>query len=167
MPASGSWRCQCGAVLLPRSSVCSECGTVKPVATTTPARRCPFDGGELDALGFCARGNGFPWPLKCPFVCPHCRGPLAWNGGCDRCRGSDTPEERDTWTFTGDYYEPVGDPADPSYGHHVRRYKGPSPVPTRAAVDAYLSELRARLEASQVPDSLPRRPRDVAAPTPR
>ena len=109
MPATGNWRCQCGAVLSARSSACSECGTVKPVATTTPARRCPFDGGEFDALGFCARGNGFPWPLQCPFVCPHCRGPLAWNGGCDRCRGSDTPEERDTWTFTGDYYEPVGD----------------------------------------------------------
>jgi hypothetical protein len=143
---TGSWRCHCGAILPPRLSSCSECGTVRQAAApTSPVRRCRFDGGELDALGFCLKGSGFPWPMPCPFVCPHCRGPLSWNGACDRCRGSDTPEDRDTWTFTGDYYEPVGDPTDPSYGHHVRRYKGPTPAPTRAEVAGYLRELRERL----------------------
>jgi hypothetical protein len=148
MPASSSWRCQCGSILPARTASCPECGTVRPAATPgPPVRHCRFDGGELDALGFCARGNGFPWPMKCPFVCPHCRGPLSWNGGCDRCRGSDTPEDRETWTFTGDYYEPVGDQADPSYGHHVRRYKGPTPVPTRAEIAGYFQEFRDRLDA--------------------
>jgi hypothetical protein len=158
----GKWRCgQCGAILPPRLSSCSECGTVRQAdPASTPVRFCRFDGGELDALGFCVKGNGFPWPMKCPFVCPHCRGPLAWNGGCDRCRGSDTPEDRDTWTFVGDLYEPIGNPASAFYGHHVRRYKGPTPAPTRAEVDASLRELRVRLaqiESQRTGETVPNR----------
>jgi hypothetical protein len=95
-----------------------------------------------------------------PLCLPRVSRPLAWNGACDRCRGSDTPEERDTWTFPGDYCEPVGDPTDPSYGHHVRRYKGPTPAPTLTEVDGYLQELRERLAkitAKQASEAAPDR----------
>jgi len=37
-------------------------------------------------------------------ACPHCRGPLDWDGGCNRCHGCTTGRKED-WTFPGDKYE--------------------------------------------------------------
>ena len=92
-------------------------------------RACPFDGGELDLLGFCATGDGFPWTVKCPWVCTRCRRPLAWNGGCHDCKGSATPWDRATWRFEGDYYEAVTEGPAIRALHPVRPRRDGGPVP--------------------------------------
>jgi hypothetical protein len=117
-------------------------GIVRPASSAPAAvRLCPFDGGELDALGFCATGDGFPWTLKCPWVCSRCRRALSWNGGCDGCKGSATPSDRATWRFEGDYYEPVD--TGPQYGHYLRRSRGPAAAPSVDDVAGYIAALRA------------------------
>ena len=104
-------------------------------------RACPFDGGELDSLGFCATGDGFPWTVKCPWVCTRCRRPLAWNGGCHKCKGSATPWDRATWRFEGDYYEAVTE--GPRYGHYIRCARGATAAPSADTVAGYLGERHA------------------------
>lgn len=113
---------------------------------------CPHDGATLTAERFCARGRGYPYltyqavvledgdaavrllATPCPFVCPLCRKPLAWDGRCDHCHGC-TTGRRDDWTFPGDRYDLFDDKGEPladrseSGGQHWIKTQGP-----RAAV---------------------------------
>ena len=113
---TSDWTCACGVVNPKVRRKCEHCGEFRP-ATDTPRgqlpSRCWYDGGELDALGFCMRGQGFPVDLKCPFVCPFCRSPLSWSGGCDACKGTPTPKLHDTWTIPGTRYETHADDGKP------------------------------------------------------
>jgi hypothetical protein len=65
---------------------------------------CPYDGASLDYRGLCELGRGYPGSMRCPFVCPHCRKRLGWDGGCAHCYGT-TTGKRDEWNFPGDCYE--------------------------------------------------------------
>ena len=42
--------------------------------------------------------------VRPPYVCPLCRHPLTWEGGCESCHGTSTGR-REEWTFPGDRYE--------------------------------------------------------------
>lgn len=97
-----------------------------PTATTRePLMVCPYDGAVLRTDRVCPKGGGYPLGEPCPFVCPICRQPLGWHGGCFRCFGS--RNGRDGWTFPGDKYELYDDTGQPiTDGHHwVRVLKGP------------------------------------------
>ena len=50
--------------------------------------------------------------MNCPFVCPLCRNPRMWSGGCFYCHGTSTGRRED-WAFPGDRYELDG-------GHFVK-----------------------------------------------
>lgn len=75
---------------------------------------CAADGAETAPDGWCPRGEGYaltvrtaqgkPLEVVCPFVCPTCRGPLGWEGGCRRCHGSARLDPA-TWTYPGDTWE--------------------------------------------------------------
>jgi len=62
-------------------------------------------GETLTGSGRCPNTGLYSRAISCPFVCPICRGPLDWVGGCERCHGSVDSGDRDTWTFPGDRYE--------------------------------------------------------------
>lgn len=75
---------------------CRECGAVDAHASASMSaptpRRCPFDGADLHANGYCPTGDGYPITLKhSPDVCPQCGAPLAWSGDCYGCRLPDKP----------------------------------------------------------------------------
>ena len=108
------WSCVlCEAKNDPSADKCEACGALAPSAARAPSngkpatsRQCDC-GGTLDARGFCARGNGYPLTMGCPFVCPLCRYPLAWSGQCQRCYGDPSgARRRDHWAIVGDRYEP-------------------------------------------------------------
>ncbi len=106
-----TWICQCGNRNGRRATACSECGRASAVGGTTAKltasavpRECPADGAILEANGLCPRGRGFPATMRCPFVCPLCRQPLDWDGGCPACHGC-TSALRQDWSFPGDRYE--------------------------------------------------------------
>ncbi len=86
---------------------CPRCGWKAP-ASGKPASKmpsvCPADGARLQADGWCPTGNGYLAHMSCPFVCPICRQPLSWDGGCEHCHGC-TTGAREDWTFPGDRYE--------------------------------------------------------------
>jgi len=58
----------------------------------------------LFASGLCSATGGYPATSSCPLACPICRGPLGWDGGCERCHGC-TSGQREDWAFPGDRYE--------------------------------------------------------------
>jgi hypothetical protein len=87
------WTCPCGVLNTRRRRSCSSCG----------ARRERPTNAVVESN-----------KTACPFVCPLCRGPLDWQGGCARCHGCTTGNKPD-WTFPGDRYEP--DPDNP--GHYT------------------------------------------------
>lgn len=93
-------------------------------------RLCPFDGGTLDAQGYCPTGQGFPVTCRCPFVCQTCRRGLEWSGACFGCHGSRTPADRRTWTFPGDRYETHDDTGRPigDGQHWVCQVRSPRPA---------------------------------------
>ena len=67
------------------------------------ARTCDCSA-RLLASGLCSATGGYPASARCPHACPICRGPLGWEGGCERCHGC-TTGQREDWTFLGDRYE--------------------------------------------------------------
>lgn len=88
-------------------AACPRCGWKVPI-TAAPrapasAATCPVDGARLQADGFCPVGSGYRVDMACPFVCPHCRRPLSWDGGCLSCFGT-TTGKREDWTFPGHRY---------------------------------------------------------------
>lgn len=109
------WQCGCGADNGQRAKVCRDCGGERPKRERA-ALTCPYDGSVLGLQGICQAGKGYPLGVPCPFVCPRCRHPLDWSGGCLSCYGSPTPQDRATWTFPGarhdthdDEGRPIGD----------------------------------------------------------
>ena len=112
-----AWACpSCEAKNKPRAVECENCGSERPTTATPKGQlpvRCWFDGGRLDAQGFCSEGQGFPIGIRCPFVCPRCRQCLEWSGACSSCYGSVTPADRATWTCPGARYETHDDDGNP------------------------------------------------------
>jgi hypothetical protein len=150
-------------------------------SSSTKPRFCAYhpelghDAVRLEEpLGWCSFGLGYPshwtrppervfgdmergrFPLRCPVVCPRCRHPLSWNGACDHCRGSDTPNDPRTWYFTGDYDDAEWtEKAGPAYGHYQKIY-GPRPFSTETEVmdsvqefHRVVRELSVRLSVSE------------------
>lgn len=118
------WICSgCGVRNREQDDRCEECGIraaprgQRAAEDEEVERRTCACGGSLDARGFCGRGNGFPMVVRCPFVCPRCRYPLHWDGGCESCRGTSTARRED-WAFPGDRYELEA-------GHYVKVAGGP------------------------------------------
>ena len=114
-----AWVCpSCEAKNKPRAVECENCGTERPSAATPKGQlpaACWYDGGRLDAQGFCPAGRGFPVGIRCPFFCSVCGHRLDWSGACATCCGSRTASDRATGPF-GARYEthdamgrPVGD----------------------------------------------------------
>ena len=114
-----AWTCPgCEAKNKARAVECENCGIERPIRGTTPAGQFPascwYDGGRLDAQGYCPQREGFPVGVRCSFFCPLCRQRLEWSGACSHCQGTNTRLE--DWTFPGDRYEthdefgkPIGD----------------------------------------------------------
>lgn len=130
-PRRSRWTCECAALNPATATACDACGLIRPlVALRTLTRVCPSDDETLRADGFCVRGHGYPLDLRCPFACTHCRGPLTWSGGCHRCHGSVTAQDRPTWTVPGDRYEVDDDHGCPVADgkHWVLFATGPRPV---------------------------------------
>ena len=100
---------------------CKACGfkVAEPDRSGKSApKRCPC-GSALMASGKCEETGNYPANLNHPpFVCPFCRSPLDWQGGCVHCYGSATSADRTTWTFPGDDYEVSGP-------HRVKVVSGP------------------------------------------
>lgn len=132
------------------------------------ARRCfaddtPIDRGGISE-GWCPEGGGYAVAdvvtivfqtedrregkrdlarrVSCPFACPQCRGSLTWDGGCDRCHGSDTPQDPDTWTFPGDRYDAVGVDPRKLEGHYTKRAPGPRPVARLREVAGVMAQIK-------------------------
>jgi hypothetical protein len=100
-------------------------GLPEPATASPITRRCPHDGAELEASGFCARGGGFPLGQPCRFACPICGGALDWSGGCDRCHGA-ASGHREDWSFPGDRYDCYDDKGKPiGDGVHWVKTDGP------------------------------------------
>lgn len=118
-----AWQCpSCDAKNKPRAVECEACGTERP-ATATPKGQLPaacwFDGGRLDAQGYCPTGQGFPLGVRCPFFCPICQHRLEWSGACHACHGSMTASDSTTWSFPGARYEIYDEKGAPlSDGQH-------------------------------------------------
>jgi hypothetical protein len=156
------WTCrQCQANNSWIEKVCEACGQERGVGTQEPAagRACLIDGGMLDARGWCRAGDGYPIDMKCPFVCPLCRAPLSWSGGCDTCKGTGTPAApRERWAFPGDRYEI-------RLGHYVK-VDGPRRACSVEENKAGLARVRAVLAGAPIleavdPPPAPRRRRGV------
>ena len=94
------WHCGCGTENGQRAKVCRDCGGERP-RKERAALSCPYDGAVLGIQGICPEAHGYPVGMVCPFVCPRCRHPLDWSGGCLGCYGSPTPQDRATWRFPG------------------------------------------------------------------
>lgn len=82
-----------------------------------------------------------------PFACPMCNTPgredaarvqLDWDGGCMRCKGSRTPQDRTTWTFPGSRYDHDG------RGHWAKTVTGPQPCVTDAEWETAVGRFRVR-----------------------
>lgn len=142
-----SWRCAaCGAYNASAHDECEGCGLARsrsapPSASEqVQARRCPVDGGPLEAIGWCERGQGYPAGMVCPFACPLCRQALTWDGRCFACYGC-TTGRREDWTIPGDRYELAGG--------HWRKVEGPqaclSADENRARLTSLVRELADRL----------------------
>jgi len=69
-------------------------------------------------------------------VCTLCRGPLDWDGGCNRCHGC-TSGRREDWTFPGNKYE-----LDKGHWHRVC---GPRKALTPAEVKQLMADVRRQL----------------------
>lgn len=115
-----AWICPgCDAKNKPRAVECEHCGTERPAGATPKGQLplvCWYDGGRLDAQGYCSTGEGFPVGVLCPFFCPICQHRLQWSGACHACHGSSTASDHTTWTFPGARHEthdvtgtPIGD----------------------------------------------------------
>ena len=148
-----SWRCAaCGAYNASAHDECEGCGLARsrsapPSASEqVQARRCPVDGGPLEAIGWCERGQGYPAGMVCPFACPLCRQALTWDGRCFACYGC-TTGRREDWTIPGDRYELAGG--------HWRKVEGPqaclSADENRARLTSLVRELAEQM-AGRVPD---------------
>ena len=104
------WTCPCGALNGRGDRACGACGESRaghvPLEPEAPrSRRLTCDcGASLLASGLCSATGGYPATSSCPLACPICRGPLAWDGGCERCHGC-TTGRREDWAFPGDRYE--------------------------------------------------------------
>lgn len=73
-------------------------------------------------------------------VCPFCRGLLDWDGGCSQCYGSNTPQDRNTWTFPGHRYE--------RQGLHWEEIDGPRKACTREEHKAALAVVQGVLHGN-------------------
>jgi len=160
-----TWPCDCGAENRSKSRECHSCGSPKPGKRSGPPgtpeapkipKVCQYDKATLQADGFCPRGEGYVLTLACPFSCPICRRPLAWDGGCEACKGCVTGQRED-WTFPGDRYEIEA-------GHWRLKAKGPRPACTVAENAAGFAAIRELLGRGQASDSSLAEP--IAAITP-
>lgn len=104
--------------------------------STRPPRSVCDCGARLLTSGTCAATGGYPATAACSIACPMCRGPLAWDGGCERCHGCLTGRRED-WTFPGDRYE--------LEAGHWRRTEGPRRACSLEETAAGFAILRARL----------------------
>ena len=148
-----SWRCSCGAYNASAHDECEGCGLVRSrsalpsVSEQVQARRCPVDGGALEASGWCERGRGYPAGMACPFACPLCRHALTWDGRCFACYGTPTGE-RGEWTIPGDRYELAAG--------HWRKVEGPQPclsqAENRERVQALVRALIERMAMAMAPE---------------
>jgi hypothetical protein len=99
-----------------------------PSPPSTTRTTCPYDGAPLLASGICSETGGYPYGTRCPFACPLCRRPLAWDGQCRACRGQRHPSDPpmapgDQWEQYDDEGRPLGD------GHHwILVASGPQPL---------------------------------------
>src|SRR4030095_13944351 len=103
---------ECGAVN-EGARACEACGRERPASpggfTPPPLRRCAGHGGGVvlvrgpgpaGSAAWCPVAREYSLGAPCPFVCPVCRGPLEWHGGCYRCFGS-ASGRREDWAFPG------------------------------------------------------------------
>lgn len=148
------WLCDgCGTEHTVRVRTCPVCGRDRtapkatrqdhePVGKPKETGICQLDKTPLMDRGFCPRGNGYPGGWACPFACPLCGQPLAWDGFCRACLGR---ARGGAPTFPGDRYELEA-------GHWVKTDPGPRPILPRAQsaqqVQAVIREL-AGLEAEE------------------
>lgn len=114
---------ECSATM--RGKECRKCGYTLDApdrsgkAPNPVVCRC---GSSLDFRGACAQTGHYPgWMDVQPFACPYCRKALAWSGACHACRGTRTPDDSETWTMPGGWYDMVGP-------HYVLVAKGPRPA---------------------------------------
>jgi hypothetical protein len=107
---------------------CEGCGAERPALPAIPST------SMLPALRPVLAA--YPAQTPCPFACPICRAPLAWDGGCDACHGC-TSGRREDWTFPGDRYE-----LDDGYW---RKVSGPRQACTPAENAAGFAAVRAIL----------------------
>jgi hypothetical protein len=120
----GGRKCACGYAP-------PKLGTINPSEGTGPML-CPLDGAILGDLGYCHKGQGYPFTIPCPFVCPLCRGALDWTGGCGACHGTNTGE-RSRWSFPGDgYYTHDPEGRRIGDGKHYVKQQGPRPAAEKA-----------------------------------
>lgn len=135
---------------------------------------CVYDGAILDTLGdrrgWCPEGKGYAlayrvWVIDdagskteqsrevlCPFACPICYAPLSWDGGCDRCHGSRTSQDRETWTFPGARYELARD------RHYRWVAAGPRPVARESEVSAIIAGMKRDLAKLSAKSAILERP---------
>lgn len=151
-----------------KRAFCSACGTSAPSSALviapsdrmagpvpTAPKRCRFDNTELMPDGFCLTGGGYPLGRTCPLVCPLCRGPLDWSGGCEQCHGC-TTARREDWTFPGDRYDCFDDEgAAIGDGQHWVKTDGPRPAVTAAQNAAGLRAVRHILAKSTIANLKP------------
>jgi hypothetical protein len=136
----------------------SEPGDSNGASNESGPRRCAADGTVLHAGGqrdgWCSTARAFAVAYQvaingaegqrviqgatpCPYWCPECRGRLEWSGACHRCHGTRTPDDKTSWTFPGDRFEP-----DEAGEHYLPVAAGPRPcVPPP---DDLLAALKAR-----------------------
>ena len=153
-----SWKCTCGASNPNLRQTCDNCGGERPLAGGAPKAplRCIYDGTQLDALGFCLEGNGFPTSLRCPFACPFCRQPLEWSGACFQCFGTATRRQHDSWAFPGARHETHDDEGQPigDGQHWVKVLEAGRPVASAAENRVALWTVQELLAAAPVSTDL-------------
>ena len=165
-PSLGSGAARVGDRRRPRAGVC-RVRYDRPRSRRRPSGACRFDGGgELDALGFCARATAFRGRLSArglPAVEIRSRGTADASRlqGLGDARGMGT-----TWTLPRRRLRARGH--GPEYGHYVRHATRPTSAPSAAEVAGYLAELRAAIGrvGTPVTGAHPARP-DAPSPAPR
>jgi len=162
---------RCGAPL-GDPTLCEQCAwTASPAAAELGrATRCPVHHvaleqgpGPAGSRAWCPVAGRYSVAAPCPFACPHCRGPLDWQGGCDRCHGAPMGQ-RAEWTFPGDRYDRTDDLGHPlgDGWHWYVTSRGPrpaSPPPDWRQLEATLARLGAppqRHDPGRNPAALPR-----------
>jgi len=157
------WLCRCTKKNAGRAQFCPACGERRPELSSPgqPAQRkrgtvCPYDGAVLRDDGFCPDGDGYPYGLPCPFVCPVCRQRLEWAGGCRACHGA-LHGSREEWKFPGDRYDLFDDAGQPlGDGQHWRLVRpGPAPAISVEENKEVLTIVQRMLARGQLGQPLP------------